>query len=87
MAHFAFEDFRGDVVGGAANGLFLFAFKLKAGGQAKITQLDLHLVVEKEVAQLEVSVDHAVGNQILKTLNNLDQVALNFQFCEALTPF
>lgn len=72
MAGLAFEDFWGDVVGCATNGLLLLAFELELGGESEIAQLDFHLVVKEEIAEFEVAMDHTVGHQVLETLNNLD---------------
>jgi hypothetical protein len=49
----ALEDLRSDVVGRAADGLLLLLVVLKAGGEAEVAQLDLHVLVEEEVAEFE----------------------------------
>ena len=87
MADLALEDFGGDVVGGAADGFLLLAFKFQSRSQPEVAQLDLHFIVQEQVSELEVSVNDAVGDEVLKTLNNLDQVALDFQFGETFTSF
>lgn len=66
-----FEDFRGNVVGGAANGFPLFARIFQFGGEPEIAHLDFHILVEEEVAQLEVSVDNLFAMEILQRMEDL----------------
>lgn len=47
MAGLAFEDFRRDIVGRAANGLLLLALELELGGETEIAQLDFQTFIKK----------------------------------------
>jgi hypothetical protein len=47
---FIFQDFGSDVVGGAADGFFLFAVVLEFGGEAEVAEFDLHVFVDEEVS-------------------------------------
>lgn len=49
----AFEDLWGDVIGSAADGLLLLLVVLKTGGQSEVAKLDLHVLVDEEVAEFE----------------------------------
>ena len=50
---FALKNFRGNVVGGSADGFFLFFVVLEPGRKSKISQFNFHIFVQKQVAQLE----------------------------------
>ena len=60
VAALAFEDLGGDIVRRTADRALLLAIKVKLRGKAEVTQLDLHLVVEEEVAEFEVTMDDSV---------------------------
>jgi hypothetical protein len=57
VAHPSRDDFRSDIVGSAAHCPFPFILKLKFGGQAEVSNLDIHGGVEKYVGHFEVSVN------------------------------
>ena len=80
------QHFRCDVVGCSANGPLLLAIKIELGGKTEVSQLDLHLVVEEQVAELEVSVDYAVRVQVLERVDDLLGVALDLELVQALAP-
>ena len=81
---FAFEDFGRDVVRSAADGLLLLALILKLGGQPEVSKLDLHVLVEEEIAELEVAVDDLVLVQVLERVDDLGEVALHLDLGEPL---
>ena len=60
VAALAFEDLGGDIVWRTANRALLLTIKVKLRGKAKVAQFDLHLVVEEEVAEFEVTMDDSV---------------------------
>ena len=60
VAALAFEDLGGDIVRRTANRALLLTIKVKLRGKAKVAQFDLHLVVEEEVAEFEVTMDDPV---------------------------
>ncbi len=49
-----------DIVRGAADGLFALRRVLKAGGQTKVTKLDVQVCVEEEITKLQIAVDHVI---------------------------
>ena len=75
-----------DVVRRSANSPLLLAVKIELGGKTEVSQLDLHLVVEEQVAELEVSVDYAVRVQVLERVDDLLGVALDLELVETLAP-
>lgn len=52
----------------------------------KITYLDLHVVIEEDVAQLQVSVDDSVVVQVVDTLEQLSHVVAGLRLSDSLTP-
>lgn len=82
----ALEHLRCDVVRRSANGPLLLAVKIELGREAEVSQLDLHLIVEEQIAELEVPMDYAVRVQVLERVDDLLSVALDFQLVQALAP-
>jgi hypothetical protein len=56
---------RGNVVGSSAECSFPLSVVVDLGGETEVPQLDLHLIVEEDVAQLQVPVDDLVLVQVL----------------------
>ena len=50
---FIFKNFRSYVVGGATDSFFLLPIILESGCEAKISQFDFHVLVEKEVTEFK----------------------------------
>ena len=85
MAALALKHLWSDVVWRTANGALFFTVEIEFGGQTKVTQLDLHLVVEEEVAELQVAVDDPVRVQVLQSVYYLHCVALHFELMESFS--
>ena len=85
MALLTLEHLRSDIVGSTANGALPLTIELKLGGETKITDLDLHLVVEEEVAQLQISVDDAMTVEVLDSGADLVDIALDLELVQSLT--
>ena len=81
----AFKHFWRDIVGSTANRAFFLAIEVEFGGETEIAQLDLHLVVEEEIAEFEIAMDDAMRVQILQRVNDLHRVALHFQLVQTLS--
>ena len=79
MALFAFQYFWCDVVRSSADCSFSLSVKLQFSGETEITNLDLHLVVEEQVTELQISVNDTVAVQVLDSSADLINVALNFE--------
>ena len=60
VALLAFEHLGSDIVRSTANSALALAIKLELGSEAEVTDFDLHLVVEEEVAEFEVTMDDSV---------------------------
>jgi len=70
------EDFWGEIVGsathsGSPDSLHILAVD-EQGGQAKVTDLDVHVVVEEQVARLQVTMDNVARMQVLDGARDLD---------------
>ena len=86
MSDAALEDLGSDVVGRSADGALLLAFEIEFGGQSEVTELDLHLVVDEEVAEFDVAVDDAVRVQEAQGVDDLFGVALDLELVQPLAP-
>ena len=82
MALAFFQDLGSQVVGGAAHGgspLGVHVFPTdKQSSEAKVADLDVHLLVEEQVAGLEVAVDDVAGMQVFDSARDLDDEATDF---------
>lgn len=85
VALLAFEDFRSDIIWRAANSALALTVELELSGETKVTNFNFHLVIEEEVAELQVSVNHAMRVQVLYRRADLHHVALDFKFVETLS--
>lgn len=81
----ALKHFRSYVVGSSANGPLLLAFKIEFGCQAEVSKLNKHFVIQKQVAQFEITVDDPMGMQVLESVDDLSSVALDLQLVETLS--
>ena len=84
------EDLGGDVVGRSAQGrsphdLHVLA-RQEQSSQAKIANLDIHVLVEEDVAHLQVAVDDALHVHVLDGAGNLDRVESHLGFRHTLAP-
>jgi hypothetical protein len=53
LLRFDFEDFGGDVVGGAANSTALLGFVFELGGESEVSEFEIEFLVEEEVAEFD----------------------------------
>lgn len=74
MANGALHDFGGDVVGSPTHGAFLLVTELEFGGKPEVSNFEIHVVVEEDVAHLEVAVDDAVAVHVLEGGDDLVHV-------------
>jgi len=79
----SFKDLWSNIVWSSANCPLPLSVELKLGSETKITYLDLHLVVEEEITQLEISMDNSMGVQVLNGITDLNDVALNLQLVKS----
>ena len=85
MSLFALEDFWSDIVGSTTNSSLSLTIELELCRETEITDLYLHSIVEEQVAELQISVNHTVAMQIFDSGANLIEVALNLDFMQALS--
>lgn len=86
MSTLPLEYFRCNVVRCTAYGPLFLSIEVQLSGESEISQLYFHFVVEEEVAQFEISVDDAVAMKVLQSVDDLQSVALHFQFVETFSP-
>ena len=84
MPLFAFQHFRRDVVWSSADCSFSLSVELQFSGETEITNLDLHLVVQEQVTELQISVNDTVAVQVFNSGADLINVALDFKFVQSL---
>ena len=86
VPRFALEHFRGYVVWCTANCSLFLTIKIKLGCKAKISQFDLHLVVKKQISQLQIPMNYPMLVQVFESIDDLCCVALHFKLVQALSP-
>jgi hypothetical protein len=87
VARLALQDLRRDVVGSAADGFAALVGVAQRGGQTKVTNLDAHVAVDKQVAQLQIAVNNEVSVQVLQRLHYLSEIVASLWFGQLLSPF
>ena len=80
----AVDDLGGDVVGSTADGLALLVGTGQTGGQTKVSHLDVEVLVQKEIAQLEVAMDDVDAVHVPNGVKELLHVVLDLRLCESL---
>jgi hypothetical protein len=85
MALLAFQDLRCDVVRGTAYGSLTFPIELELSCKTEVSNLYLHLIVQEQVTQLQVSVYDSVAVEILHCRTKLVEVALHLQLMKSLS--
>ena len=86
MSRFTLKYFRCNVVGCSADGTLFLSIEVKLGSQSEVAELDLHLVVDEQVAEFEVTMNNSVGVQVFECVDNLHGVALHFELVQSLPP-
>jgi hypothetical protein len=64
-----------------------FLVTLNNCGQTKVTDLDVHVIVEKQVTKFEISMDNLSIVEVNAANQNLFHVVSNLRFCESLSSF
>lgn len=84
-----FENLGGNVVGRAAQRRPPHDLHVLAGeeerSQTKVANLGVHVLVEEDVAHLEIAVDNALGVHVLDGTGNLDRVEADLWLRESLS--
>lgn len=60
--------------------------KANLGSQAKITHLDMHILIEEKISQFEIPMNDFLGMQILQGLQNLQHKVPDLILCEPPFP-
>ena len=78
------EHFWCKIVRSSANCALAFTLVENLRCESKVTDFQAHAFGEEQVAELQISVDHAMGVQVLERVNDLLGVALDLELVEAL---
>lgn len=78
------QNLRSNIVGRTANSLLRIALVLNLSRQSKIANLSIHLVVNKNVTQLEIPMDDALLVYIDDRLHDLTNINPSFELSEPL---
>ncbi len=78
------QNLRSNIVGRTANSLLRIALVLNLCRQSKIANLSIHLVVNKNVTQLEIPMDDALLVYIDDRLHDLTNINPSFELSEPL---
>lgn len=79
-----FQNLRSDVVGSSADSFLFLFIVLQPRGQSEVPQFDLHVFVEEEVSQFEISMDDFVLVKIDERSNDLMQVVHHLHLSKSL---
>ena len=74
-----------DIIRGAANGLLSLPRVLNECREAKVANLDVHVPVEEQIAELEVAMDDLVCVHVVAGTDELDQEKAGLWLGEAAT--
>lgn len=84
MPLFLLQNLGRDIVRSTANCSSLLVLEIKFGCQTKIPSLDLHLIIQEQIAQLQIPVDHPVLMHVFYGLQDLLTIALYLKLCQFL---
>ena len=84
MTRFTFEHLWCYIVWSSANRALLLTIEIELGCEAEVSQLNLHLVIDKKISELQVTMNYSVSVEILQSIDNLHRVRLHFQFMKTL---
>lgn len=85
MALLSLQNFRSNVIWSSTNSSLSLAIELKFGCESEISDLYFHLVVEEQVSELEISVDDSMGVEVLHSITDLDDIALDLKLVQSLS--
>lgn len=71
MSLLAVQNLGGNIIGGPTDGALLLPVEFESGSQSEVSDLDVHLVADEQVAQLQVPVDDLVGMEVLEGRQDL----------------
>jgi hypothetical protein len=73
------QDLRRDVVWRSADGPSSLTIKLQLRGKTKITNLNLHFLIDEQITQLQIPMDDSMLMEILHCTYDLEQIALHLK--------
>lgn len=80
------QDLGRNVVGGATNSFLDFALMLYPGRQSKVADFGVHVVIDQDIAQLEIAVDNRMRMNVDEGFHNLLRIYSGFVLGHSLSP-
>lgn len=77
------QHFRCDIVRGTTNSFFPLARALNEGSEPKVTDFDVHIYIEEQVSQFEITMDDLVRVHVMACSNELHHEVSCFWLGEA----
>ena len=74
------QDLRSNVIGRSAGGESSLAVMIHLGAESEVPNFDLHLVVEENIAKLDIPMDNSFLMQVLQSTEQLQHVAFGLEF-------
>jgi hypothetical protein len=87
VALFAIYNFRSNVIWRATDCPFPLPVEINISCESEVTYLDLHLIIDEEIAELEVSMCNTLAVDVLHSFDNLTHVAFNFELMQSFSSF
>ncbi len=83
MSRSAAQDLRSNVVGSSTNCSLSFPVKHNFRGKSKVSYFHFHLVFQKQVSQLQISMNNLLRMHILCRFHNLSQIIFRFHITQS----
>ena len=87
MAYWSLHNLWRDVIWSTAHGTFLLVCELKFGRKPKITHLDFHRIIQKNIAQLKISMDNSIWVHVVDRRDELVHKVPRLFGCKLFTFF
>ena len=81
----ALNDFWGNVIGCSTDGLSFFIGMLQFRGQSKVAYFNTEMTIQKQVAQLEITMDNTIVVKMQDSIEKLSHKQGSFWLCETLS--
>lgn len=83
----SFQHFWSDIVWRTTNRSFLFTIEIELSGKTKVSQFDLHFVIQKQIAKFEITMNNSVRMEVLERRDDLEGVVFDLEFMKTLPSF
>jgi len=82
-----FQDLRSNVIGCSTNGFLCITFVFYLGGQSEVANFGIHLVVDKNISEFQVSVYNPLRMNINHGFYNLTDIDSSLKLSKSLPSF